>query len=433
MCDMIRIIGSGEFSAVRPLRGLTPADVVSSVTEIISQVIERGDAALREFTFRFDGCDLDSFEVSEAEFEAAMNEVSTDFIGIMERAAANIEDYHRRQIRHDYIMSPGDGVVLGQRILPISCAGLYIPGGTAAYPSTVLMNCIPAKLAGVGQIVLATPPKKDGSIDAGILAAAKIAGADRVFKIGGAQAIAAMAYGTQTVPRVDKITGPGNAYVAEAKRQVYGVVGIDMIAGPSDILVIADEGADPVHVAADMLSQCEHGEDSVAVLITDSANLAEKVAAEIEIQLARLPREKIARESIDNCGKIIIAESLEQAFDIANELAPEHLEIFLDEPFTYLDRVKNAGSVFLGKNTPEAVGDYYGGTNHTIPTFGTAWFSSPLSVDDFTKKSSFTYYSELALEKAAPDIIAFAQNEGFAAHAESVAVRFRNNSQTSEK
>ena len=420
---MITIINSDEFKATRPTRRTAPAAVTATVAEIIADVIKRGDAALRELTEKFDGCVLDAFEVSAAEIDTAMNEVDPEFIEVMERAAKNIEDFHRRQIRQGYTMTPGSGIVLGQLILPISRAGLYIPGGTAAYPSTVLMNCIPAKLAGVGEIIIATPPSKDGSINAGILAAARVAGADKIFKIGGAQAIAAMAYGTETIPRVDKITGPGNAYVAEAKRQVFGIVGIDMIAGPSDILVIADDNADPVLVAADMLSQCEHGEDSIAVLVTDSAALAGKVSAEIEAQLATLSRGEIARESVNINGKIIIADSLDQAFEISNELAPEHLEIFLDEPFSYLDMVKNAGSIFLGKNTPEAVGDYFAGPNHTIPTSGTAWFSSPLSVDDFIKKSSFAYYTSDALRSAGNDIIRFAEKEDFTAHAASVSVR----------
>jgi len=312
--------------------------------------------------------------------------------------------------------------------LPIERVGLYIPGGTAAYPSTVLMNCIPAKLAGVDEIIIATPPGNCGDpelhgVNPGILAAAKIAGAHRVFTIGGAQAIAALAFGTQTVPRVDKITGPGNAYVAEAKRQVFGVVGIDMIAGPSDVLIIAEGHANARLVAADMLSQCEHGEDSIAVLATNSAELAEKVSAEIETQLLSLPREKIARKSIDDNGAIIIASSIEQAFEISNEIAPEHLEVFLDDPLLYLDLVKNAGSIFLGKNAPVALGDYYAGPNHTLPTSGTSRFSSPVSVDDFVKKSSFTYYTENALREAGGDIALFAEKEGLAAHSLSVTKR----------
>jgi len=386
-------------------------------------VIRRGDTALREYTEKFDGCTLDKFELPPSALDAALEEAGAEFVGIMKRAAKNIEEFHRRQIREGFIMTPGDGVVLGQRVIPLRRVGLYIPGGTAAYPSSVLMNCIPAKLAGVGEIIIATPPSKDGRVNTGILAAAKIAGVDRVFTIGGAQAVAALAYGTETVPRVDKITGPGNAYVAEAKRQVFGAVGIDMIAGPSDILVIADAKADAALVAADMLSQCEHGEDSAAVLVTDSAELAERVSAQIEAQLLELPREKTAREAVDNHGKIIVARSLEEAFAISNELAPEHLEIFLDDPFTHLDKVTNAGSVFLGKNTPEALGDYYAGPNHTLPTSGTARFSSPLSVDVFVKKSSFTFYSDEALHRAGSDIVSFAKKEGLDAHALSVSRR----------
>ena len=422
---MIKTINACDFEPRRFARGAYSPDVAAVVSEIISGVISRGDAALREYSAKYDGCVPDAFEVTSDEIDAAMHAADPEFIETMRRAADNIRNFHLRQIRQGFIMTPGNGIVLGQRILPINRVGQYMPGGTAAYPSSVLMNCIPAKLAGVGEIIMATPPSKDGSIDAGILSAAGIAGADRIFKIGGAQAIAAMAFGTQTIPRVDKVTGPGNAYVAEAKRQVFGVVGIDMIAGPSDITVIADCAADPELVAADMLSQCEHGEDSIAVLITDSTELAEKVSAEIEAQIPDLPRGSIARTSIDSNGRIIIADSIMQAFDISNELAPEHLEIFLEEPFSYLDMARNAGSVFLGKNTPEAVGDYYAGPNHTLPTSGTAKFSSPLSVDDFIKKSSFTYYSAGAMDIAVGDIVRFAEKEGFAAHAASVSKRLR--------
>ena len=422
---MIKIINSDVFQTSKPTRGPASADVAATVAGIIADVIDRSDAALLEYTEKYDGCSPDTFEVTDAEIDSAMDEAGPEFIKTLNRAAKNIKKFHRRQIRQGFIMTAGGGVVLGQRIQPLDRVGHYIPGGTAAYPSTVLMNCIPAKLAGVREVVIATPPSKDGSVDAGILAAARIAGADRVFKIGGAQAIAALAYGTESIPRVDKITGPGNAYVAEAKRQVFGVVGIDMIAGPSDITVIADDCADPALVAADMLSQCEHGEDSAAVLITDSADLADEVSEEIEAQLPKLQRERIARESIDNNGKIIIADSIDQAFDISNELAPEHLEVFLDEPFAYLDKIKNAGSVFLGRNTPEAVGDYIAGPNHTLPTSGTARFSSPLSVDDFIKKSSFAYYPPDALRSAGNDVIRFAEKEGLQAHAASISKRLR--------
>ena len=423
---MIKIIKSADFKPERAKKNAAPAAITASVAAIIADVIERGDAALREYTEKFDGCMLDNFELPQSALDAAIKKTDPEFIAVMERAAGNIEDFHRRQIREGFIMTPGNGVTLGQRIIPLRRVGLYIPGGTASYPSSVLMNCIPAKLAGVSEIIIATPPSRDNRENTGILAAAKIAGADRVFTIGGAQAIAALAYGTETVPKVDKITGPGNAYVAEAKRQVFGAVGIDMIAGPSDILVIADEKADPDLVAADMLSQCEHGGDSSAILITNSEELAGKVGIEIEKQLTKLPREKTAREAVDNYGKIIITESLERAFEISNDLAPEHLEIFLDEPFEYLEKVKNAGSVFLGKNTPEALGDYYAGPNHTLPTSGTSRFSSPLSVDDFVKKSSFTHYTDEALCRAGNDIACFAEKEGLIAHAQSVLKRTKN-------
>jgi histidinol dehydrogenase len=361
--------------------------------------------------------------------DKAIDNEDSDFIRIMENAARNIEDFHRNQVRNGFDLPPKDGVLLGQRITPIQRVGLYIPGGSAAYPSSVLMNCIPAKLAGVSEIIITTPPSPGPNehgicgINTHVLAAAKIAGVDRILTIGGAQAIAALAYGTETVPRVDKITGPGNAYVTEAKRQVFGTVGIDMIAGPSDILIIADKTANPGHVAADMLSQCEHGEDSPAVLITDSASLAKKVAKEIEQQLSALTREDIAREAIENHGMIVIVNSLEEAFKISNELAPEHLEILLEEPFNYLDKVLNAGSIFLGRYTPEALGDYYAGPNHTLPTSGTARFSGPLSVDDFVKKTSYTYYSDKALKATGKDVIRFAEEEGLTAHALSVSKR----------
>ena len=420
---MIEIIGAVEYKAKYEKRKQISKEVTAVVADIIANVIKRGDCALREYTEKFDGCVPDRFEMPPSALDDAYRAIGAEFIGTMERAAENIKNFHRRQIRNDFIMVPGDGIVLGQRILPLKRAGIYIPGGTAAYPSSVLMNCIPAKLAGVGEVVMATPPSRSGRDNTGILAAAKIAGVDRVFSIGGAQAIAALAYGTQTVPRVDKITGPGNAYVAEAKRQVFGDVGIDMIAGPSDILIIADESADPSLVAADMLSQCEHGGDSSAVLITDSGELAGQVSKQIELQLKALPREKTAREAIDNNSAIIIAESIEQAFAVSNEIAPEHLEIFLDDALNYLDKVSNAGSVFLGKYTPEAVGDYYAGPNHTLPTSGSARFSSPLSVDDFIKKSSFSFYTIEALNGAAGDVVRFAENEGLKAHAVSVQKR----------
>ena len=420
---MIKIINHCDLKNGRHVQNSASAAVSAAVADIIADVIKRGDAALREYTERYDGCLPDRFELPGSALDTAISDVDPDFVGVLKRAASNIEEFHSHQVRQGFEIVKSDGVVLGQRIIPIERVGLYIPGGTAAYPSTVLMNCIPAKIAGVSEVIIATPPLKNGKVNPGILAAAKIAGADRVFTVGGAQAIAALAFGTETVPRVDKITGPGNAYVAEAKRQVFGAAGIDMLAGPSDILIIADDDADPALVAADLLAQCEHGVDSPAVLITCSQKLAEKVSAEIEEQLSKLPRGKIARTAIDDHGKIIITDSIDQAFTISNELAPEHLSIFLEEPRKYLDQVKNAGSVFLGRNTPEALCDYCAGPNHTLPTSGTARFSSPLSVDDFVKKTSFACYTEEALRSAGGDVIRFAEKEGLAAHAASVQKR----------
>lgn len=400
------------------------ADVEKTVTDIINDVRQNGDRSLINYTKKFDKAELQSLEVAQEEIAAAVATVEPRFLEVIKKAAANIEAFHKKQIRSGFTITRDDGVVLGQKILPLQRVGIYIPGGTASYPSSVLMNCIPAKLAGVGELVLTTPPSPDGTINPAVLAAAYIAGADRIFKVGGAQAVAALAYGTESVPRVDKIVGPGNAYVAEAKRQVFGQVAIDMIAGPSEILVIADETCSPAFVAADMLSQAEHDVLASAVLVTNSADLAEKVRDEIEKQLELLPRRDIARASIDNNGKIIIADSLDQAIDISNTLAPEHLEICVDNPFDYLDRVQNAGSIFLGKYCPEALGDYFAGPNHTLPTHGTARFSSPLSVDDFIKKSSFTYYTKQALDSVCGDIACFAEKEGLDAHARSVTVRF---------
>ena len=421
---MIKILNASEFKPSRTAQQSGSAEVTETVAEIIADVAKRGDAAVRDYTEKFDGCRLEALEVLPDEIDAACRTVDQRFIEVMERAAKNIEDFHRRQIREGFVMTSCDGVVLGQRIIPVRRAGIHIPAFSAACPSSVLMNCIPAKLAGVEEIIITAPPAKGTvRVNPGILAAAKIGGAHRVFSIGGAQAVAALAYGTDSVPAVDVITGPGNAYVAEAKRQVYGIVGIDMIAGPSDILVIADENADPALVAADMLSQAEHGELSIAILITLCPQHAEKVSIELEAQLAVLPREGEARNSIDNNGMIIIADSIEQAFDISNELAPEHLEIFLDNPFEHLGKVNNAGSVFLGRNTPEALGDYFAGPNHTLPTSGTARFAGPLSVDNFVKKSSFTYYTADAFKAAAPDVIRFAKEEKLDAHALSISKR----------
>ena len=420
---MIRIMKRGEVSESELFaRKVNGADVAGAVAEIIADVRENGDAALRKYNEKFDKCTCESLEVSEEEFAAAMAAVPAEYLRVLERSAGNIREYHLRQVRHDYIVTAEDGSVLGQRVLPMARVGLYVPGGTAAYPSSVLMNCIPAKIAGVGEIVMTTPAG-GGAVSPAILAAARVAGVDRVFKVGGAQAVAALAYGTESVPRVDKIVGPGNAFVAEAKRQVYGQVAIDMIAGPSEILIVSDGKTNAKWLAADMLSQAEHDKLATAILITDSAALAAEVAEEIERQLAALPREEIARASIENNGKIIVAGDLEDAVAIANEIAPEHLELCVDAPFDYLGKVKNAGSIFLGRYSPEPVGDYLAGTNHTLPTMGSARFSSPLSVDDFVKKSCFSYYTPAALEAAADDIALFADAEGLHGHAVSATIR----------
>ena len=405
------------------------SNVEGAVTEILAQVAARGDEALREYTLRFDKADLANLEVTEAEIDEAFAAVEPKFVAILEQAAANIRAFHEKQRRNSFVVADQPGVVLGQKIVPIQKVGLYVPGGTAAYPSTVLMDSIPAKIAGCPQLVMVTPPGADGKVNPVILAAAKIAGVDRIFKVGGAQAVAGLAYGTETLPKVDKIVGPGNAYVAEAKKQVFGRVAIDMIAGPSEILVVADGTCNPKIVAADMLSQAEHDKMASAVLVTDSGELAKAVQAELERQIPLLPRSEIARASIDNNGKIIVAENLDLAIDIANEIAPEHLELCVDAPFDYLDRVRCAGSIFLGKNCPEALGDYFAGPNHTLPTSGTAKFSSALSVDDFVVKSQFTYYTADALAKVGEKVGYFARREGLDAHANSVTVRLEEKKQ----
>ena len=405
------------------------SNVEGAVTEILAQVAARGDEALREYTLRFDKANLTNLEVTEAEIDEAFAAVEPEFVEILRQAAANIRAFHEKQRRNSFVVADQPGVVLGQKIVPIQKVGLYVPGGTAAYPSTVLMDSIPAKIAGCPQLVMVTPPGADGKVNPVILAAAKIAGVDRIFKVGGAQAVAALAYGTETLPRVDKIVGPGNAYVAEAKKQVFGRVAIDMIAGPSEILVVADGTCNAKVVAADMLSQAEHDKMASAVLVTDSGELAKAVQAELERQIPLLPRSEIARASIDNNGKIIVAENLDLAIDIANEIAPEHLELCVDAPFDYLDRVRCAGSIFLGKNCPEALGDYFAGPNHTLPTSGTAKFSSALSVDDFVVKSQFTYYTADALAKVGEQVAYFARREGLDAHANSVTVRLEEKKQ----
>ena len=402
------------------------SNVEGIVTDIIADVVANGDAALRAYAKKFDKADLDSLEVTAAEIDEAVAAVEPEFLDILREAADNIRTFHESQVRNSFIISEREGVVIGQKVTPIEKVGLYVPGGTAAYPSTVLMDAMPAKIAGCSEIVMVTPPNAEGKVNPVILAAARVAGVDRIFKVGGAQAVAALAYGTESVPRVDKIVGPGNAFVAEAKKQVFGRVSIDMIAGPSEILAVADATSNPTHVAADLLSQAEHDRMASAVLVTDNYALAEAVSAELERQIPLLPRAEIARASIDNNGKIIVAEgNLLLAIDIANEIAPEHLELCMDNPFDYLDRVKHAGSIFMGKHCPEALGDYFAGPNHTLPTSGTARFSSPLSVDDFVKKTQFTYYTADALSKVADKVAYFAEKEGLSAHARSATVRFK--------
>ena len=421
---MIRIYEYGQVSNEEIFaRAVPEINVEAIVANIIDEVRRRGDQALYEFTFRFDGSKLDSLQVTREEIEEAVQAVEPEFLEILRKAAANIRKYHQRQVRNGFVINEGDGVITGQRIIPVDRAGLYVPGGTAAYPSTVLMDSIPAKIAGVKELVMVTPPNSQGKVNPVILAAAYVAGVDRIFKVGGAQAIAALAYGTDSIPRVDKIVGPGNAFVAEAKKQVYGKVSIDMIAGPSEILIVADGKSDPRHLAADLLSQAEHDKLASAVLVTDSQELAQAVQAELEIQIPQLERAQIARTSIDNNGKIIVAKDLMQAVEISNEIAPEHLELCVDNPFDYLDAVRHAGSVFMGRNCPEALGDYFAGPNHTLPTSGMARFASPLGVDDFIKKTQFTYYTRDALKRVAEDVAYFARAEGLTAHARSAVIR----------
>ena len=421
---MIRIY---EYSQVDPAEIFQRETPISRVEEPVSAILAdvkaRGDAAVLEYTARFDHCALSSLAVTAEEIEEAFSQVEPEFLEVLQKAAENIRTFHSAQVRQSLVLTPKNGVVLGQRITPIERVGLYVPGGTAAYPSTVLMDAIPAKIAGCDMIVMATPPGEDGRINPAILAAAKIAGVTDIFKMGGAQAVAALAYGTESVPKVDKIVGPGNAFVAEAKKQVFGMVAIDMIAGPSEILVLADGKSDPRAVAADMLSQAEHDRNATAVLVTESMALAQAVQAELEVQLEALPRRDIARASVDNNGMIIVAENLTVGIDVANKLAPEHLELMVDDPFSYLDAIRNAGSVFLGRSCPEALGDYFAGPNHTLPTSGTARFSSPLGVDDFVKKSQFIYYTPDALNAVAEDVAKFARKEGLEAHARSALVR----------
>ncbi len=421
---MIRILPYSQTNMNKIFARVSPEmDVTGIVSQIISNVRKNGDKALLEYCERFDRAKLKSLEVTVQELDEAMQSVPQELIRILETAAANIRKYHQAQVRNSFVINDTNGVVMGQKVIPMDKVGIYVPGGTAAYPSTVLMDSIPAKIAGCGQIVMVTPPGKNGKVNPAILAAAKIAGIDRIFKVGGAQAVAALAYGTESVPRVDKIVGPGNAFVAEAKRQVFGQVAIDMIAGPSEILVVADSTANPAYVAADLLSQAEHDKLASAVLVTDSMELAQAVQQQVEMQLPQLEREEIARTSIDANGKIIVADTLDAAIEIANAIAPEHLELCVDNPFDYLNQIRHAGSIFMGKYCPEALGDYLAGPNHTLPTSGTARFSSPLSVDDFVKKSQFSYFTADALKQVAKDVAYFAETEGLTGHARSAMIR----------
>jgi len=421
---MIKILKYSEVSPSEIFdRTLPTQRVEGAVSEIIAEVVKNGDSALYSYAEKFDKVKLDSLTVTPEEIREARESVSPEFLSVLEKAAANIRRFHEKQMRHGFVINEENGVVIGQKVIPVDRAGLYVPGGTAAYPSTVLMDAIPAKLAGCREVVMTTPPAKDGRVNPVILAAASVAGIDRIFKVGGAQAIAALAYGTQTVPRVDKIVGPGNAFVAEAKKQVFGRVSIDMIAGPSEILIVSDEKSNPRHLAADLLSQAEHDRMASAVLVTNSEELAKQVSEELERQIPELERCDIARESIDTNGMIVIAPDIKTAIEISNELAPEHLELSVEDPFEWLGEVRHAGSVFMGRYCPEALGDYFAGPNHTLPTGGTAKFSSPLSVDDFVKKMQFTYYTKNALSEVADEVALFAREEGLTAHAKSATIR----------
>ena len=402
----------------------TNNDVTAVVSEIINNVRENGDNAVREYTIKFDGKAPECFEVSKDEINASIAQCDTKFIETLKKAAENIRNFHERQKQQSWLTTKENGVIMGQRIRGLARVGLYVPGGTAAYPSSVLMNAIPAKIAGVGEIIMVTPPMKDGKPNPNIMAAAAIAGVDRVFLMGGAQAVAALAYGTESVPKVDKIVGPGNIFVATAKKLLYGNVDIDMIAGPSEILVLADESANPKFLAADLMSQAEHDKLASAIMVTTSESLAEETVSQIERQIQMLSRKDIIEASLTNYGVIIVCDTMEKAVEMANQLAPEHLEVCCNNPLEYIGKLDNAGSVFLGNYSPEPLGDYFAGPNHVLPTSGTARFFSPLSVDSFVKKSSFIYYTENALEKDKEDIMRFAETEGLTAHANSIGVRF---------
>ncbi|MBQ4100563.1 MAG: histidinol dehydrogenase [Oscillospiraceae bacterium] len=419
--------GKSEYDALFALRERneeTDKAVSIAVEEIIKEIKQKGDEALLEYTRKFDCENITSIEVSKEMIDDALNSVDAEFLEALKRAKANIEKYHQNQKRTGFCDVYENGSVIGQKVRGLSRVGLYVPGGTAAYPSSVLMNAIPAKIAGVGEIVMVTPPKKDGTANKDILAAAAICGVDRIFLVGGAQAVAALAFGTETIPQVDKIVGPGNIFVATAKKQLFGVVDIDMIAGPSEILVIADETANPSYLAADLMSQAEHDKLASSILITTSEDIAKETLKQIDIQAEKLSRKDIIKSSLDNYGLIIVCDDIKKAFELSNAIAPEHLEIMTKDAMSQLGMVQNAGSVFLGRYSPEPLGDYYAGPNHVLPTSGTARFFSPLSVDSFVKKMSYICYTEEALSVAKDDIVKIAEREGLTAHANSITVRF---------
>ena len=427
MITTVTADGKREYEFIETLKKRaqnSDKDVIPTVSEIIENVRENGDRAVNEYTVKFDGKAPEKTEITADEIDSLIEKCDKNYISTVKKAAANISDFHKRQIQQSWMTAKNNGVIMGQRIRGLKRVGIYVPGGTAAYPSSVLMNAIPAKIAGVEEIIMCTPPQKDGTPNPNIIAAAKIAGVDRIFLMGGAQAIAALAYGTETVPKVDKIVGPGNIFVATAKKLLYGTVDIDMIAGPSEILIIADDSADPKFLAADLMSQAEHDRLASSILLTDSLDIAEKTKQELSAQMEKLSRKEIIESSLDNFGAIIVCSDMSQATQFANELAPEHLEVCCNNPMEYIGKLDNAGSVFLGNYSPEPLGDYFAGPNHVLPTSGTARFFSPLSVDSFIKKSSFIYYTESALKNDAKDVIRFADTEGLTAHANSIKVRF---------
>lgn len=428
MIDIIYANGKTEYEFVTSLEernSKTDKNITKQVEKILSDVSENGDEAVKEYTIKFDGVCPDVFEIPKEQLDGCVNEVDEEFLSAINKAKDNIEQFHKRQIRQSFVDTKDNGVILGQRVRGLNRVGIYVPGGTAAYPSSVLMNAIPAKIAGVKEIIMVTPPKKDGTANKDILAAAKVCGVDRVFLMGGAQAVGALGYGTKSVPKVDKIVGPGNIFVATAKKLLYGTVDIDMIAGPSEILIMADKNANPSFIAADLMSQAEHDKMASAILLTTSKELAKKVKQQLSIQTESLSRKDIIAYSLENYGKIIVCEDNDTMVDLANKIAPEHLEVVLDNPLEYVGKLDNAGSIFLGSYSPEPLGDYYAGPNHVLPTSGTARFFSPLSVDNFIKKTSFIYYTEDALKQAKDDIVTIADKEGLTAHANSIKVRFK--------